>query len=62
MPVNIWHCYSGYPGCDPHAEPGFFRLRSEFVTFVVSVGGLFTIDEDAFVPGRRYTKSRDLYY
>ena len=30
----------------------FFGLRSEFVTFVVTVGGLFTIDGDAFVPGR----------
>ena len=52
MPANIWRCYSGYPRRDPLAESGFFRLRSEFVTFVVSVGGLFTIDGDAFVPGR----------
>ena len=51
MPGNIWRCYSCYPGRDPLAEPGFFRLRSEFVTFVVSVGGLFAIDGDACVPG-----------
>ena len=62
MPANVWRRYSGYPERDPLAESVFFWLRSEFVTFVVSVGGLFTIDEDAFVPGRRYTKSRDLYY
>ena len=24
MPGNIWRCYSGYPGRDPLAEPGFF--------------------------------------
>ena len=52
MPANIWRCYSGFPGRDPFAESGFFQLISEFVTFVVSVGGLFTIDGDAFVPGR----------
>ena len=51
MPGNIWRCYSGYPGRDPLAESSFFWLKSEFVTFVVSVGGLFAIDGDAFVPG-----------
>ena len=51
MPGNIWRCYSCYPGRDPLAEPRFFRLKSEFVTFVISVGRLFAIDGNAFVPG-----------
>ena len=47
MPGKIWRCYSGYPGAILLPSRVFFRLRSEFVTFVVSV----TIDGDAFVPG-----------
>jgi hypothetical protein len=50
MPGRVWGCYAGSPRRDLFAEWRFFWVESELTVFVGSVGRLFAIEREAFVP------------
>jgi hypothetical protein len=50
MPGRVCGCYAGFPRRDLFAERRFFWVESELTVFVGSVGRLFAIEREAFVP------------
>jgi hypothetical protein len=52
MPAVAWRCYARSVGRDPPAERRRLSLRFVLTLFIVSVGELFLIEEDVFLPGR----------
>jgi hypothetical protein len=52
MPAVAWRCYARSVGRDPPAERRRLSLRFALTLFIVSVGELFLIEEDVFLPGR----------